>query len=83
MPVLASRIPGNEGVLRADYPGYFAVGDTRGLTRLLNRAENDAAFHAYLSTRCRKLARLFDPAREHEAWSNLLSELSESVEQDQ
>src|SRR2546425_1738890 len=31
VPVLASRIPGNVGVLREDYPGYFTVGDTRGL----------------------------------------------------
>ena len=78
VPVLASRIPGNEGVLREDYPGYFAVSDTRGLARLLNRAENDAAFHAYLSTRGRKLARLFDPAREEEAWANLLNEVAQA-----
>jgi putative glycosyltransferase (TIGR04348 family) len=75
VPVLASRIPGNVGVLREDYPGYFTVGDTRGLARLLKRAENDAAFYAYLRTRCRKLARLFDPAREEQAWANLLDEI--------
>jgi putative glycosyltransferase (TIGR04348 family) len=75
VPVLASEIPGNEGLLREDYPGYFAVGDTRGLARLLKRAENDAAFYAYLSTRCRKLARLFDSAREQKAWANLLDEI--------
>ena len=77
VPVLASRIPGNEGLLREEYPGYFAVGDTRGLARLLKRAETDAAFHAYLSTRCRKLARLFDPMREEEAWANLLNGLAQ------
>jgi len=81
VPVLGSRIPGNVGVLREDYPGYFAVGDTRGLAQLLRRAENDAAFYAYLSTRCRKLARLFDPAREVEAWSSLLNEVVEAEKQ--
>ena len=75
VPVLGSRIPGNVGVLREDYPGYFTVGDTRGLAQLLKRAENDAAFYAYLSTRCRKLARLFDPGREEQAWANLLDEI--------
>ena len=78
VPVLGSRIPGNVGVLREDYPGYFTVGDTRGLARLLSRAENDAAFYAYLRTRCRKLARLFDPAREEEAWANLLDEIAKA-----
>ncbi len=81
VPVLGSRIPGNVGVLREDYPGYFAVGDTRGLAQLLRRAENDAAFYAYLSTRCRKLARLFDPAREEQAWSSLLNEVVEAEKQ--
>jgi putative glycosyltransferase (TIGR04348 family) len=78
VPVLASRIPGNQGVLREDYPGYFTVGDTRSLARLLKRAETDAAFYAYLITRCRKLARLFDPAREEEAWGNLLDEIAKA-----
>ena len=81
VPVLASRIPGNEGLLRDDYPGYFTVSDTLGLTRLLKRAETDAAFHAYLSTRSRKLARLFDPVREEQAWSNLLSEVAQAKKQ--
>lgn len=81
VPVLASRISGNEGVLREDYPGYFSVGDTRGLARLLKRAETDAAFHAYLNTRCRKLARLFDPAREAQAWAALLSGLAKAKEE--
>ena len=29
VPVLASRMDGNVGLLGADYPGYFPVGDTR------------------------------------------------------
>ena len=29
VPVLASRMDGNVGLLGSDYPGYFPVGDTR------------------------------------------------------
>jgi len=75
VPVLASRIPGSVGILGEDYPGYFKVGDTRGLSRLLARAELDRKFLASLRSHCSKLARLFDPAREKKAWRCLLAEL--------
>src|SRR5438876_10430411 len=39
VPILASYIKGNVGILGAEYPGYFDVGDTRHLARLLTRAE--------------------------------------------
>src|SRR5262249_30194510 len=45
VPVLCSRIAGSVGILGADYPGYFPVGDTRALAALLQRAENDAQFY--------------------------------------
>ncbi|MDH3282149.1 MAG: selenosugar synthase SenB, partial [Gammaproteobacteria bacterium] len=35
LPVIASEIPGNVGLLGADYPGYYPVRDTRALRRLL------------------------------------------------
>lgn len=75
-PVLASRIPGSIGILGENYPGYFKVGDTRGLAQLLLRAESDPVFGSKLSSRCRKLAARFEPARERAAWLNLLRELS-------
>ena len=37
-PVLATRIDGTIGMLGAQYPGYFAVGDARALAALLERA---------------------------------------------
>ena len=42
VPVLASRIDGSVGLLGRDYPGYFPVGDTAALARLLHR-HRDAA----------------------------------------
>jgi len=76
-PVLASRIPGSVGILGEEYPGYFEVGDTGGLARLLTRAETDEAFLAQLTEHCKRLVPLFDPAREEAAWVKLLGELSE------
>lgn len=75
IPVLASRIPGNVGLLGDDYPGYFEVGDTRDLAKLLWKAETDAAFLAHLKASCRGLALNFLPQRERTALAELLAEL--------
>ena len=75
VPVLASRIDGNVGILGPDYPGLFGVGDTHELARLMKRAEIDPKFLSQLKTRAKKLASLFDPAREERAWSKLIDEL--------
>jgi putative glycosyltransferase (TIGR04348 family) len=75
LPVLASRIPGSIGILGDDYPGYFRVGDTRELARLMSRCETEPQFLADLTSRCHGLAALFDPYREQSAWVGLLDEL--------
>jgi putative glycosyltransferase (TIGR04348 family) len=75
VPVIASRIPGTVGILGEDYPGYFNVGDTRELRRLLIRAEADPDFLSLLRSKCDELAGLFEPEREQKAWKDLLGEL--------
>ncbi len=75
VPVLSSRIAGSLGLLGEDYPGYFPVGDTVALARLLERAEADAGFYQTLRDRCARLAPLVDPARERRSWEELLREL--------
>jgi len=75
VPILASRIDGNVGILGADYPGYFEVGDTRALARLLTQAETSPEYLAELKARIVKLDSLTDPAREEQAWSDLIREL--------
>jgi putative glycosyltransferase (TIGR04348 family) len=75
VPVLASHVSGSVGILGESYPGYFEVGDTSGLARLLLRAENDSRFLDGLDEHCRRLAPLFGPAREEKAWAALLDEL--------
>lgn len=63
-PVIASRMSGNVGLLGADYPGYFEVGDARALATLLQRALLDRAFYRQLCTATAKRTRLFTPAQE-------------------
>ena len=75
VPVLASHMDGNVGLLGADYPGYFPVGDTRALARLLGRLENEPGFAILLRRALAKRAPLFRPAREIAAWRRLLAEL--------
>lgn len=64
LPVLASGIPGNEGLLGDDYPGYFPVGDTSALQALFQRLEGDAGFLDQLRNHCRARAELFTPEAE-------------------
>jgi glycosyltransferase involved in cell wall biosynthesis len=73
-PVLASRIPGSVGILGENYAGYFDVGDTRGLARLMHRAESDPELLARLKRDCMKLRPRFDPARERASWRKLIAE---------
>lgn len=55
VPVLASRISGNVGLLGASYPAYFPVGDERALARLIQRS-TDTDFY-------RRLKRIIAPLR--------------------
>ena len=64
LPVIASHIPGNIGVLGEDYPGYFPVENTEALRSLLLRAESDADWLERLCSHCRQRALLFTPERE-------------------
>ena len=74
VPVVASKIPGLEGTLGRDYPGYFQVGDTRGLARAIRRAECDRGFYQDLKACCRRLAPLVNPSRERGALKALVQE---------
>jgi glycosyltransferase involved in cell wall biosynthesis len=76
VPVLASRMDGNVGLLGADYPGYFPVGDTAALARLLQRLEHEPRFVGRLRKALARRAPLFRPAREIAAWRRLLTSLS-------
>jgi putative glycosyltransferase (TIGR04348 family) len=75
VPVLASRVPGNIGMLGRDYPGYFPLRDDRALARLIERARTDRAFYRRLKGAMRRRRRLFVPASERAALKRALAGL--------
>lgn len=76
VPVIASRISGNIGMLGADYAGYFQTENEKALARLLWRAETDAVFYRRLKTQCLARKRLVSPHREKHALKILLDEIT-------
>jgi putative glycosyltransferase (TIGR04348 family) len=75
VPVLASRISGNIGMLGEGYAGYFAPGDATALARLVERSVLDARFHARLRQQCAARGRLFAPAAERAGLLDLVDNL--------
>jgi len=72
VPVLASRIDGNVGLLGADYDGLFPVGDAAALAMLMRRFVADTAFAARLRAQCALREPLFRPAGERRAVRELV-----------
>ncbi|MBX3649278.1 MAG: TIGR04348 family glycosyltransferase [Rhodocyclaceae bacterium] len=75
VPVIASDIPGNRGLLGEDYPAYFPVEDHRCLARMLRSALDSPRFLEDLTVSIRRRRSLVDPLRERRAWGSLLREL--------
>jgi glycosyltransferase involved in cell wall biosynthesis len=75
VPVLASDIPGNAGMLGEDYAGLFAPGDAAALARLVERSVLDARFAGRLRRQCAARARLFAPAAERARLLDLVDNL--------
>ena len=75
VPVLASEMPGNVGLLGDGYPGYFPVGDGAALRRLLLRCERDHRFLDELREAAAPLRATLTPERERSDWRSLLAEL--------
>ena len=76
VPVLASKIPGLMGTLGRSFIGYFPVGDTKALRRLLLRTEMDSQFYKLLKRQCGTLAHKVKPQQELAAWKKLFRELA-------
>ena len=75
VPVLASDISGNRGMLGDDYAGYFPVGDAAALARLIDRSIADPAYHGLLRRQCQARAALFAPEAERAALLDLVDNL--------
>jgi putative glycosyltransferase (TIGR04348 family) len=75
VPVLASRVPGNVGMLGRDYPGYYPFHNERALGRLIERCRTDAAFYKRLRSALIRRRGLFSPASERNALRRALQGL--------
>ncbi|MES2536990.1 MAG: selenoneine biosynthesis selenosugar synthase SenB [Pseudomonadota bacterium] len=67
VPVLASDIAGNRGMLGNDYAGYFPLGDSHALAELIDRALTDPVFYDRLHAQSATRALLFSPDAERAA----------------
>jgi putative glycosyltransferase (TIGR04348 family) len=76
VPVLASRIAGNIGMLGEDYAGFFTTGDAHELAKLLIRFREDASFAAQLQMQCGQRAYLFEAARERSGLITIVQDLT-------
>ena len=74
VPVIASNINGNIGLLGKNYLGYFNVGDERSLRTLLLKCEKDQAFLNKLIKSCKVRSKVFDFSEEERRWKRLLNE---------
>jgi putative glycosyltransferase (TIGR04348 family) len=75
VPVLASRIDGNVGLLGRDYGGYFEAGDDEALAAAMRRFAADPAYASRLAAQCAALAPRFAPAEEAARVRALLADM--------
>jgi putative glycosyltransferase (TIGR04348 family) len=80
VPVLASRIDGNVGLLGRDYDGYFPLGDAAALAGLMQRFADEPAFAEHLRSQCVLREPRFAPAAEAAAVRQLLHDMLASVD---
>ncbi len=75
VPVIASAIAGNIGLLGEHYPAYFPFANETALARLLARAHSDPGWFAVLASAVKAQRPAVDPAAERAAIGRLLGDL--------
>lgn len=75
VPVLASRIEGNVGLLGQDYEGYFEEDDKVGFLSLTKRFLGEVSFRRMLVESVGERAKLFQRTQELAGWNRLLEQL--------
>jgi len=73
VPVIASCIPGNMGMLGEDYAGLFPVGNAKALAEMLIRFRHDSEFVHLLKLQCARRAPLFSAAYEREGLLTIIA----------
>ena len=73
LPIIASDISGNIGLLGSDFGGYFRVGDELSLAERIRQAEVDKKFIKSLQQQGRALAPMFSQEQELAGWQKVLA----------
>ena len=76
VPVLASRIPGNVGLLGSGYRGYYPLEDERALAELMHRVGTDKRFELALTGDVIKRQHLVGEDTERDALDALVREVA-------
>ena len=76
VPIIASKMPGNIGLLGKDYPGYFQVGNSQSLANLIAEIEANSEFLRELRQAVSSLEPGTRPEVEHATWAKLLRKIS-------
>lgn len=76
LPVLASKISGNVGMLGAEYRGYYPLGDEQALARLIERSATAPKFYEGLRRAVAARQSSFTPASEQAAWRRVLKSVA-------
>ena len=79
VPVIASDIPGNRGLLGDDYPGYYPVGDAKALALRLQKAELEPSFYKSLEAHIKKRVHYIQPSVEKRSIKSLTDRLLKSA----
>ncbi len=75
LPIIASDISGNIGVLGELYEGYFTTGDTHSLQQQLVKAEQQPRWLVTLRQHCFQLSEHFRPDCERASLKSLIEQL--------
>ena len=76
VPVIASDIPGNRGLLGDNYPGYYKVGDAKALAKVLLKAETDSTFYKSLEQHIKRRSKYVQPQFEMKSIKDLVNSLT-------
>ena len=79
VPIIASDIPGNVGLLGAVYPGYYPVRDEQALADILWRAESEPKFLASLQRHVDKLRPKFTPEAEAKSLAGVIRSAAKAI----
>lgn len=76
LPIIASDIAGNRGLLGEDYVGYYPMGNTVALRECLLRIERDPVWRRRLRDQVMARAPLFQPEAEQRALGQIIERVT-------